>query len=176
MNPIPPPSCDPRDDAEAGLLRALAAALPLQQPRATLVWTAAIDIADREPLGMGPRGERAIVPITGGRFWGEPPYADLCGHIRPGGADRQLLRPDGVKELRAEYEMQTRDGAVLTVLNEVVIDEAVAPQRYAVSMIRLAAPRGPHEWLNRRVFAGTLQGLRPQRQAVLVRGWLLTLD
>lgn len=100
-------------------------------------------------------------------------YEALAGHVRAGGADRQLLRPDGIKELRAEYEMETTDGAVLTVLNEVVIDEAMQPQRYAVSRIRITAPAGPHAWLNRRLFVGTLQALRPQRQAVLVRGYLV---
>ena len=84
-----------------------------------------------------------------------------------------MLRADGVKELRAEYEMQTHDGAVITIDNHVIVDESVQPERYALSHIFVTAPAGPHAWLNRRVLVGTLQSLRPQRQAVLVRGWLL---
>lgn len=160
-------------DSLSQALQALAAALPVPQPRARLVWSAAVDIAPREALGGSPLGERWIVPITGGRFWGAPGFETLSGQVRGGGADRQLLRADGIKELRAEYEMETADGAVLTVLNEVIVDEAVQPERYAVSRLRVTAPEGPHAWLNRRLFAGTLQSLRPGRQAVLVRGYLV---
>jgi hypothetical protein len=162
----------PADELQAQL-RGLADALPVPQPRAVLVWSAAVDVAPREALGRSPGGERFIVPITGGCFWGAPGFETLHGQVRAGGADRQLLRPDGVKELRAEYEMETADGAVLTVLNEVVVDDGVRPQRYALSRIRVTAPAGPHEWLNRRLFVGTLQSLRPGREAVLVRGYLL---
>ena len=91
----------------------------------------------------------------------------------PGGADRQLLRPDGVKQLHAVYEMQTDDGHVLTVHNQVVIDEAAPDGRYARSTVRVTAPAGPHEWLNRRVFVGTLQGLMPERQAVRIGVFLV---
>ena len=90
------------------------------------------------------------------------------------GADRQLLRPDGVKELHALYEMQTDDGAVLTIDNRVLIDEAVQPVRYALSRISVAAPDGQHAWLNRRLFVGTLLPLRPTREAVLIRAFLMT--
>jgi hypothetical protein len=142
-------------------------------PHAIPVWTAVVDIAPAEVLGMGSRGERWIVPILGGVFSGEPGFQSFSGMVRAGGADRQTLRPDGVKELDALYEMQTRDGAVITVHNQVIIDPRVQPERYALSVIRLTAPQGPHDWMNRRVFVGTLQPLRPQREAVLIRGYLL---
>jgi hypothetical protein len=160
-------------DADLQLLRQLAQPLPEPQPQAQLVLSAAVDVAPREALGLSGLGERFIVPITGGRFWGAPGFEALTGTVRAGGADRQLLRHDGVKELTAEYEIQTHDGAVITVRNCVVIDETVQPERYALSHIRFSAPQGPHAWLNRRLFVGTLQALRPQRQAVLVRAWLM---
>jgi len=160
-------------DADSELLRTLAAQVPLHAPRTTLAWTAAVDIAPRESLGASPLGERFIVPILGGCFWGGPGFESLAGRVRAGGADRQLLRPDGVKELRAEYEMETADGTVLTILNQVTVDDTVQPHRYAISTLRVAAPAGPFGWLNRRVFVGTLQPLRPARDAVLVRSWLV---
>lgn len=162
-------------DAESNALRELAAPLPVPRVMGTLVWTAAVDVAAREPLGRSALGERFIVPITGGRFWGGPGYESFHGRVLAGGADRQLLRSDGIKELSAEYEMQSHDGAILTILNRVIVDEGVQP-RYALSSIRVTAPEGPLAWLNRRQFAGTLQSLRPARSAVLVRGYLLDAD
>lgn len=149
-------------------LRTLADAQPVPMPGARLVWHAAVTIDERQPLGPGPLGERFIVPITGGVFWGGPAQLELHGDVVPGGADRQLLRADGVKELDALYELRVHDGSVLTVRNRVLIDESVSP-RYARSTLGVTAPAGPWSWLNRRVLVGTLQPLRPEAQAVLIR-------
>lgn len=146
---------------------------PAPTVSARLVWTAVIDIADREALGRGARGERAMVPILGGTFQGGAGFEGFHGNIRAGGADRQTVRADGVKELDALYEMQTHDGAVITIHNQVLIDESLKPLRYAMSTIRLSAPEGPHGWLNRRIFVGSLQTLQPARPAVMVRGYLV---
>ena len=158
---------------DASSLRRLADGVPVLALHGRLVWQAVVDVGEREPWGLGPRGERWGVPILGGHFWGASGFEGLHGQVCAGGADRQTLRPDGIKELDALYEMRTHDGAVLTVLNQVLIDESVQPERYARSCIRVSAPQGPHDWLNRRLFVGTLQPLRPARQAVLVRGYLL---
>jgi Protein of unknown function (DUF3237) len=136
-------------------------------PVATLLWQAAAEIGEREVLGASPLGQRFIVPILGGSFWGGPGHEDLHGRLLPGGADRQLLRADGVKELDALYEMQLDDGTVLTVRNRVLVDESRVP-RYARSAVQVIAPAGRWDWLNRRCLVGSLQTLRPQAQAVLV--------
>ena len=149
-------------------LRPLADARPVELPTARLLWHAAVTIEERADLGRGPLGERFIVPITGGSFWGGTDHPQLHGRVLPGGADRQLLRADGVKELDALYEMQVYDGTVLTVHNRAVIDESVSP-RYARSALRVTAPAGPWAWLNRRALVGTLAPLRPAAPAVLIR-------
>ena len=82
---------------------------------------------------------------------------------------RRLLRADGVKELRATYELETDDGAVLSIDNQVVIDESRQPERYALSHVLVTAPAGPHAWLSRRVLVGTLNPLMPARAAVMIR-------
>lgn len=145
---------------------ALMPGIPLAPPATSFVYEAVVDIAPTQLLGEGPFGERRIVPILGGRFEGPR----LRGTVLPGGADRQLIRRDGIRRLDAFYELQTEDGAVITVLNRVVIDpgEGGAPD-YRISSVELTAPQGPHAWLNRRVFVGTLNVLRPAREAVLVR-------
>ena len=134
-------------------------------PRCELAYEAIVDIAPREALGRGPLGERFIVPILGGRFAGPR----LCGEVLAGGADRQLLRDDGIRELDAFYEMRTDDGTVLTVRNRAIIDAPADGARYAFSRLVVTAPQGPHAWLNRRLLVGTVDSLQPRRMAVRIR-------
>ena len=141
------------------------------QPNMRLLWTAVVEVGDRADLGHSSLGQRFLVPILGGRFYAGPGVTDLSGEVLPGGADRQLVRADGIKELDALYEMQTDDSSVLTIRNRVIVDEARQPERYAMSVIKVTAPTGPFEWLNRRLIVGTLQSARPERSAVLVRAW-----
>jgi hypothetical protein len=133
-------------------------------PSTRFAFEAIVDIASSEELGAGPLGGRRIVPILGGTFEGPR----LKGKVRPGGADRQLIRGDGIRQLHALYEIETDDGAVLTISNRVLIDDPGNRPRYAFSQIEITAPSGRYDWLNRRVFVGTLNSLRPQRQAVRV--------
>ena len=142
-----------------------------QKPGLRLSWEAVVTVAPREDLGNTPLGQRFVIPITGGMFRGGPKHADLKGKILPRGADRQLLRADGVKQLRASYEMQIEDGTVLGIENEVVIDTAAMPQRYAASRIHVLAPEGRWAWMNRRLFVGTLQSNQPNKGFVVIRGW-----
>ena len=142
---------------------------PERQPQLEHIYDAVVDIGIRRELGLSPLGLRFMIDIVGGTFEGPR----LRGRVLPGGADRQLLRSDGMKELDALYEMQTDDGAIITVHNRVLIDE-VAPQgRYARSIVRLTAPDGSYAWLNRRVFVGTLTAMMPARQAVKIAVYLL---
>ena len=133
-------------------------------PRCDFVYEAIVDIEEVQSLGSSPVGQRFIVNILGGEFKGPL----LQGKILLGGADRQLLRPDGIKELDALYEMQTDDGAVITVHNQVLVDMPNPEQRYARSVVKFRAPAGPYEWLNRRVFLGTLESLKPAKNAVKI--------
>ncbi|WCM92279.1 DUF3237 domain-containing protein [Acidovorax sp. NCPPB 2350] len=148
-----------------------AAAAAAGAPRTEWVYDATVDIDPSQRLGDGPLGERRIVPITGGTFEGPR----LKGTVLPGGADRQTVRKDGIVQLDALYEMKTHDGAVITVHNQVLVDNSPpgGGPRYAFSHIRLVAPTGPYDWLNRAVYVGTLTSLRPQRQAVLIRAYRL---
>ena len=137
----------------------------MSEPACKFAYEAIVDIAERQDLGASPLGARFIVPILGGSFEGER----LRGQVLPGGADRQWLRPDGVKELDALYEMKTDDGCVITVRNRVLIDEGAPGGRYARSVVRLQANDPRYEWLGQRIFVGTLESLRPERMAVKIR-------
>jgi Protein of unknown function (DUF3237) len=146
----------------------LATGIALVPPRAEFLYEAIADIGPTIPLGASPLGERRIVNILGGRFAGP----GLKGVVLAGGADRQLVRADGVTELDALYEMQTDDGAVLTVNNRVLVDSN-APSAPRYSKMSIQAPDGPYAWLNRLVIIGSLASLRPQREGVLIRAFKL---
>ncbi len=159
----------PADSSTESDLLARLAPVP---PALALVWTALVDVGERQDLGPARGGHRFMVPILGGRFHAGPAGAGLSGEVLPGGADRQFLRADGVKELDAIYEMRCDDGTVIGVRNRVIVDEAAKPDRYAISVIEAAADAGRFDWLNRRVLLGTLASARPDRAAVVIRAWL----
>ncbi len=138
-------------------------------PQLELAYTATVTVGERRDLGATNGGHRYIIDITGGHFEGPR----LRGTVLPGGADRQWLRPDGVKELDALYDMQADDGTVLTVRNRVCIDDTAPGGRYLRSVVRINAPDGSHAWLNRRVFVGTLEPLTPEQKAVRVHVYVL---
>lgn len=133
-------------------------------PRSELVYEAVVDVGPRHDLGASPLGHRYLIDILGGRFDGPR----LQGTVLPGGADRQLWRQDGVKQLEAIYEMRTHDGVVLSIVNRVLIDDPPGGSRYAFSQVQITAPGGIYDWLNKRLFVGTLRSLMPERNAVLV--------
>jgi hypothetical protein len=150
----------------------LGARLPetLPQPRTALEVLA--EVGEAYSLGQGPTGERRIVPIIGGQFRGE----SLSGVVLPGGADRQLIRADGIRELDATYELKAEDGTVVMVRNRAIVDAQQAPEgwdRYVRSVVELIVPKGPHDWLNRRVIVGTLHSMRPARPLVLLRFYVV---
>lgn len=151
----------------------LTASVPYLAPGAALAWEALVHIGARQSLGTSPLGERYLIPILGGQFKGSLDGHTLQGKVMPGGADRQLWRSDGARELDALYEMQHDDGAVFTIHNQVLIHESPEQGRYAFSHVRVSAPAGPHAWLNHRMFVGTLHPMPASAAAVLIRVWQL---
>jgi len=136
--------------------------IPIYYPRTEFVYEAIVDIAAGMNLGVGPLGQRAMVPITGGTFEGP----NIRGTVLAGGADRQLVRADGIRMLDALYELRTHDDAIITVRNQVLIsppDSGVRP----FSSLQITAPES-YGWLNGSVHVGTLD-IVPGRQAVLIR-------
>ena len=77
------------------------------------LFRAEITLAPAQELGDTPLGRRRIIPITGGTVSG----ARLSGEVLPGGADWQVIRPDGVADLDARYTIRTADGALVYVRN-----------------------------------------------------------
>lgn len=144
-------------------------------PELEFVGRVEVAVAPPQMIGPGPAGERRIVPILGGTVSGPR----LTGEILPGGADWQVIRPDGVTEIEARYVLRLADGALVHVVNRGLRDaapedmarllrgEPVPPERVyfrTTPVFETAAPA--HQWLHRRIFLGF--GER-QPAAVIIR-------
>ena len=130
------------------------------------------EVGEAYSIDEGPNGARRIVPIIGGTFRGD----GIEGVVLTGGADRQTLRADGVRELDAIYELRANDGSIIMVHNRAIVDAQEPPvgaNRYVKSAVKLTAPKGPHDWLNRRLIIGTLHSMRPERPLVLLRFYVV---
>ncbi|MGH8736130.1 MAG: DUF3237 domain-containing protein [Burkholderiales bacterium] len=128
------------------------------------LFSAKITLAPAQELGDGPQGRRRIIPITGGAVSGPR----LSGRVLPGGADWQIVRPDGVAYLDARYTIETDDSALVYVRNrgyrhgppEVVArlaaGEAVDPGLYYMRTTPwFETGDVRYAWLNRTVCVGS---------------------
>jgi hypothetical protein len=149
-------------------LAALAWAAPAaaqEAPTLEFVFEETVKLGEVTMPGATARGERIIIPITGGTFEGP----DMNGIVIPGGWDWQLRRADGCTDVEADYFLQTDDGVVINVVNTGVIctgeGGALLPVR---THPVFEAPRGKYEWLSQNAFVGTLE-LAPPEQGPAVR-------
>jgi hypothetical protein len=116
-------------------------------------------------IGKVPAGHRRIIPITGGRFEGER----LRGDILPGGADWNLVRPDGTVFLWARYTLRTDDGVLIMITNEgfqtgprdtmhrILTGQPIdTSEWYSRTRPVFEVADGRYAWLNSSVFVGDL--------------------
>jgi hypothetical protein len=100
--------------------------------------TVNVQLADPRVIQNGPYGERRIIDVRGGNVTGER----LSGELLPGGADFQLVRPDGVAEIDVRATLRTADGDLVhftgkglrhgpeAVLRRIAAGEQVDPAEY----------------------------------------------
>ena len=133
----------------------------LAGPSTQLILEAQITIADAVVVGDSDAGERLYIPITGGQFKGR----GIQGEVMAGGADWQLVRPDGVREINAIYSLRTDDGAVIVVKNEGIVvadsETNATTLPYVRSSPKFHAPQGKYDWLNKKIFVGTISISKP---------------
>ncbi|HVL35662.1 MAG TPA: DUF3237 domain-containing protein [Burkholderiales bacterium] len=128
------------------------------------LFTAQIELAPLQELGDTPLGRRRIIGIVGGRFRG----ARLAGRVLPGGADWQVIRPDGAADLDARYTLETDDGALIYVCNRgyrhgppevlarLAAGEAVDPAHYYMRTTpRFETGAARYAWLNASICVAT---------------------
>jgi len=107
---------------------------------------------------------RRVIGIAGGEVRG----ARLNGVVLPGGADFQVIRPDGVIALTARYVIRVDSGALIYVENSGLRHgspdvmerlrrgESVDPSLvYFRTAPRFETSAPEYEWLTRHIFVGT---------------------
>ena len=115
------------------------------------------ELAEILHFGPTPYGDRRVINILGGRVEGPR----LSGRVLPGGADWQIVRPDGVADIQARYTIEAEGGARVLVSSEglrhgpadVIAQlgrgESVDPARYYFrTMMRFETADRDLAWLN----------------------------
>jgi hypothetical protein len=118
--------------------------------------------------------------VTGGSFDG----ARLSGDVLPGGADWQLVHPDGMASIDTRYTLRTYDGALVylattgvrhaapAVAKRLAAGEAVRPDEYYFRMAcRFETGDRRYAWLARGVVVGS--GIRV-KDAVVYDTFIVT--
>lgn len=128
----------------------------------TPVFDLAVDVGVPQSVGRDAAGERRCVPITGGTVTGK-----LNGIVLAGGADWQVLRPDGLADLDARYMLKLDSGAMVEVwsrglrigpaevMAKLARGERVDPSSYYMrTAMRFETAASDLQWLVRRLHIG----------------------
>jgi hypothetical protein len=127
-----------------------------------------LQVAEMQPIGPAPAGERRVGVVAGGTFQG----ARLSGTVLSGGSDWIIARPDGAWTLDVRLVLKTTDGALIgmtykglrhgsaEVMAKVARGEPVPPEDlYFRTVIQFETAAPAYAWLNRCFAIGV--GRRP---------------
>ncbi|SNY61335.1 DUF3237 family protein [Paractinoplanes atraurantiacus] len=112
-------------------------------------FTLTVDLAEPREVGRTLAGHRRVIPILGGTVTGPA----LTGEVLPGGADWNLVRPDGAIHVWARYELRTTEGFVVSVTNEGLGEPGKPIPTRPVFEVPTAGPA----WLSVGFFLGELR-------------------
>jgi hypothetical protein len=135
----------------------------MNEPVLTFAFELCATVGPAQEIGEVRGGRRRIVPITGGTFEGP----QLRGTVLPGGADWQLMQPDGFAALDTRYTVRTDTGVLIHVRNagirhgapdvmqRLMAGEMVDPALvYFRTMPRFETAAPELQWLTRAIFVG----------------------
>lgn len=108
--------------------------------------TETVTLSPSQSVGASKRGNRNIIPITGGELTGR-----ISGKVLPGGADYQNLSPPAT--IDARYLWQTGDGEIIIVRN-------AGPFGALVPTFEVRSD-SPYAWLNKGVYLSSNPGRAP---------------
>jgi hypothetical protein len=132
--------------------------MPHPTPLLRHLFTVRAELESILDIGPTPAGHRRVVNILGGTVSGPR----LTGTVLRGGADWQILRPDGALDIEARYTVRADDGALVQVTStglrhgppdvvaRVVRGEPVDPGLYYFrTLMRFETAAPQYDWLNR---------------------------
>ena len=133
------------------------------QLRTKYVFSLAIQVGTPIVAGDLGYGIRRVIPVLGGIVRGD----GISGRIHPGGADFQIIRPDGFTELEAKYAFELDDGAIIYIenigirfgpkeaLDRIARGEEVDPALiYFRSVPKFETGAADYRWLMQSLFIG----------------------
>ena len=139
-------------------------------PGASFAFEVRAQVGPPEETGSATRGRSRIIPILSGSFEGPR----IKGRVLPGGADSQIVHPDGLIELDARYTLETGEGQLIHVRNRGLrhpAAESVPPDEVYFRTVPVFETSAPElEWLTRFIFIGS--GERYPSD-VVIRFWRL---
>lgn len=124
-----------------------------ENPGLELVFEETVTLGEAIVMGETARGQRQLIPITGGTFEGP----NIKGEVLPMGWDWQLVRGDGCVEIEADYFLRTDDGVLINIVNSGVLCPASEGGANPVrTQPVFEVPLGKYEWLGQGGYIGTL--------------------
>lgn len=108
--------------------------------------TELVTLSPSQRVGPSKRGDRNIIPITGGTVSGR-----ISGKVLPGGADYQNLSPPAT--IGARYLWQANDGEIIIVRNAGAFGSLVPTFE--------ARTDGSYDWLNNGLYLSSNPGMKP---------------
>ena len=118
-------------------------AAPTEKPGAQLI-TERVALSPSQAVGASKRGNRNIIPITGGELSGR-----ITGKVLPGGADYQNLGNPAT--IDARYLWQTSDGEIIIVRNGGAFGSLVPTFEVRAD--------SPYAWLNSGLYLSSNPGM-----------------
>jgi len=128
------------------------------------LFTLTLTLHPTHDLGETPAGNRRVVPVSGGHFWGERLRGDVLAH---GGSDLLLGRSDGSFQQDVRLVLRTEDGAPILmtyrgvrhaspeVSASLARGESVAASEYYLRTAPFFETASPnYAWLNKIVTIG----------------------
>jgi hypothetical protein len=132
-------------------------------PKLTFAFGLRAQVGPPVEVGEVAHGRRRIVPILGGTVRGP----GFSAKVQPGGADWQMIQPDGFSELDTRYTLETESGEIVYVQNagirhaepdvmkRLLAGEIVDPKLvYFRTVPKFETSAPALQWLPRSVFVG----------------------
>jgi hypothetical protein len=149
--------------AWGGLVSAQDSASSAAPPALTFAFELRAQVGPPVEIGTVAHGRRRIVPILGGTVKGP----GIDAKVLPGGADWQMIQPDGFSELDTRYTLETAKGELVYVQNagirhaapevmqRLLAGEIVDPKLVYFRTVPKFETSAPDlQWLARSVFVG----------------------